>query len=138
MDPYIEACGLWGDFHHSLISRIADKLAEAAPERYLVRTEERSYLVLIESEGKVAHPILPDVHVSSSERAKKPLKKKGAAALLEANPEAEPLVLRAFIEEEHREAFVEIFEATPEQRLVTTVEVLSPKNKRGNSPGRDL
>src|SRR3954451_9482092 len=63
MDPYIESCGLWGDFHQRLITGIADQLAEATPERYLVRTQERSYLVLVESEG------------------------------------------RAFIEEEHREAF---------------------------------
>ena len=25
MDPYIEACGLWGDFHHELISEICSK-----------------------------------------------------------------------------------------------------------------
>ena len=27
MDPYIEACGLWGDFHHDLISEIKYALA---------------------------------------------------------------------------------------------------------------
>jgi hypothetical protein len=46
--------------------------------------------------------------------------------------------MRAFIEKEHREAFVEIYEAEPEQRLVTTIEVLSPSNKRPNTPGWDL
>ena len=46
--------------------------------------------------------------------------------------------MRAFIEEEHREAFVEIYEATPEQRLVTCIEVLSPSNKRPHTPGWDL
>src|SRR5262245_41953669 len=69
MDPYIEACGLWGDFHEALIYEIKSTLAQAVPERYLVRSGERSYLVLVE---------------------------------------------------EHREAFVEIYEAEPEQRLVTT------------------
>ena len=54
MDPYIEACGLWGDFHHDLISEIKHALARAAPERYLVRAEERSYIVLVEEEGGVA------------------------------------------------------------------------------------
>jgi hypothetical protein len=85
MDPYIEACGLWGDFHHDLISEIKNALAQAAPERYLVRAGERSYVVLVE--------------------------------------------------EEHREAFVEIYEATPEQRLVTSIEILSPSNKRPRTPG---
>jgi hypothetical protein len=88
MDPYIEACGLWGDFHHDLISEIKNALAQAAPERYLVRAGERSYVVLVE--------------------------------------------------EEHREAFVEIYEATPEQRLVTSIEILSPSNKRPRTPGYDL
>ena len=46
--------------------------------------------------------------------------------------------MRAFIEEEHREAFVEIYEASPEQRLVTCIEILSPSNKRPHTPGFDL
>src|SRR3712207_9248145 len=46
--------------------------------------------------------------------------------------------MRAFIEEEHREAFVEIYEGTPERRLVTCIEVLSPSNKRPGTPGWDL
>ena len=43
--------------------------------------------------------------------------------------------MRPFIAEEHRETFVEIFESTPEQRLVTCVEALSPANKRPGTPG---
>ena len=75
MDPYIEACGLWGDFHHDLISEIKHALAEAAPERYLVRAGERSYVVLVEQEGKTSHPFLPDVSVTTGRR-KKPSRKK--------------------------------------------------------------
>src|SRR5262249_47201347 len=52
--------------------------------------------------------------------------------------ETGPFVVRAFIEEEHREAFVQIYESSPEQRLVTSVEVLSPANKRAGTPGWDL
>jgi hypothetical protein len=135
MDPYIEACGLWADFHIHLIERIAESLADAAPARYLVRAGERSYLVLVESEGKETYPFLPDVSVTAPERPKKPSRKRGSTAVAEPEGEIEPVMLRAFIEEEHREKFVEIYEATPEQRLVTTVEVLSPSNKRANSPG---
>jgi hypothetical protein len=90
MDPYIEACGLWADFHNHFIEEIAAQLAEAAPQRYVVRTGERSYLVLVD------------------------------------------------IEEEHRETFIEIYEADPGQRLVTTIEVLSPSNKRPGTEGWDL
>jgi hypothetical protein len=137
MDPYIEACGLWGDFHHRLISEISSALAQSAPERYLVRAGERSYVVLVEDEGKTSHPFIPDVSVTT-ERRKETSRKKGATAVAEPVLAAEPVLMRAFIEEEHREAFVEIYEATPEQRLVTCIEVLSPSNKRAHTAGWDI
>src|SRR5262245_24469144 len=139
MDPYIESCGLWADFHQHLIEAISGVLADQAPDHYLVRVQERSYLVLVESEGKKEHPFIPDVSVSTPQGArKKPSRKNGGTALAEPPGEVEPVTLRAFIEEEHREAFVEIYEANPEQRLVTTIEVLSPSNKRKDSEGRKL
>jgi hypothetical protein len=137
MDPYIEACGLWGDFHHDLISEIKYALAEVAPERYLVRAGERSYVVLVEEEGKTSRPFVPDVSVTT-ERNKKRSRKKGGAAVSEPVLAAEPVLMRAFIEEEHQEAFVEIYEARPRLRLVTSIEVLSPSNKRPHTPGWDL
>ncbi|MBI1913649.1 MAG: DUF4058 family protein [Planctomycetes bacterium] len=138
MDPYIEDCGLWEDFHGHLIEKIYERLADTAPAHYLVRTGERSYLVLVESEGKVSHPFLPDVSVTAPEGRKKTTRKRGGVAVAEPAEETEPVTMRAFIEEEHREAFVEIYEATPEQRLVTCIEVLSASNKRPGSEGRDL
>ena len=99
-----------------------------------MRTGERSYIVLVGEEGKNSHPFVPDVSVTT-ERRKKPSRKKGGTAVAEPVFRAEPVLMRAFIEEEHREAFVEIYEATPEQRLVTCIEVLSPSNKRPNTPG---
>jgi hypothetical protein len=137
MDPYIEACGLWPDFHGHLIERLYERVAEAAPDRYLVRTGERSYVVLVESEGKNSHPFVPDVSVTTPSRRKRG-GKAGGTAVAEAAGEVEPITMRAFIEEEHRESFVEIYEATPEQRLVTCIEVLSPSNKAPGTPGWDL
>jgi hypothetical protein len=137
MDPYIEACGLWEDFHTHLIAKIGDSLADAVPERYLVRTGERSYVVLVKEQGKSSRPFLPDVSITTK-RGRKKTTKKGGTALAELGSEIEPVEMRAFIEEEHREAFVEIYEADPEQRLVTTIEVLSPSNKRPNTDGWDL
>jgi hypothetical protein len=137
MDPYIESRGLWGDFHHNLISEIQRALALAAPERYLVRAGERSYVVLVEEEGKTSHPFYPDVSVTTARR-KKTSRKTGGTAVAEPALSAEPVLMRAFIEEDHREAFVEIYEATPEQRLVTCIKVLSPSNKRPNTPGWDI
>jgi Protein of unknown function (DUF4058) len=137
MDPYIEACGLWGDFHSHLIERIGEKLADLAPEHYLVRTGERSYVVLVQSDGKTRHPFLPDVSITAPRGRKKGSKKRGTA-LAEPAGDADPVTMRAFVQEEHRETFVEIYEASAGQRLVTSIEVLSPSNKRPGTEGWDL
>ena len=47
MDPYIEACGLWEDFHASFIGEIHRTLAAALPERYIARLGERSYISVV-------------------------------------------------------------------------------------------
>jgi hypothetical protein len=137
MDPYIEASGLWEDFHNHLVEHIAMQLADIAPERYVVRTGERSYLVLVQSEGKKEHPFLPDVSIAAT-RGRKKGSKKSSTAVAEPAIEKKQHVLRAFIEEEHRETFVEIYETGSELHLVTSIEVLSPSNKRPNSEGWDL
>jgi hypothetical protein len=46
--------------------------------------------------------------------------------------------MRAFVQEEHRETFVEIYETSAGQRLVTSIEVLSPSNKRPSTEGWEL
>src|SRR5262249_36273384 len=104
---------------------------------YMVRTGARHYVVLVESESKDSHPFLPDVSVTTP-RGRKKATKKGGTAVAEPAEEAESVVKRPFIEDEHRETFVEIYESSPEQRLVTTVEVLSLSNKRPNTPGWEL
>jgi Protein of unknown function (DUF4058) len=63
MDSYIETSGLWEDFHNHLVEKVGERLADAAPDRYLVRTGERSYVVLVESESKKSYAFLPDVSV---------------------------------------------------------------------------
>ena len=137
MDPYIEACGLWGDFHLELISEIKRALADAAPDRYVIRAEERSYIVLVEDEGKTSRAFVPDVSVTT-DRRKKSSRKKTGTALADPFRNAEPILMRAFVEEEHQESFLEIYETSPDQRLVTSIEVLSPSNKRPRTPGWDL
>jgi hypothetical protein len=135
MDPYIESCGLWGDFHDDLINEIKRALAGAAPEHYYVRTGERSYHVLVESEGKTEHPFVPDVKITTPAERKRPRKKAGSVTVEEAPVEIKPETLQAFIAEQEREVFVEVYESEPELRLVTTIEVLSPSNKRSGTEG---
>jgi hypothetical protein len=138
MDPFIEAGGLWRDFHHHLIEGIYTVLSETLPDRYLVRTGERSYLVLVGAEGKIGHPFYPDVSLATAPVSAPPPSPGAATAVAEPATEVMPVEMRAFIEEEYRETFVEIHESGPDQRLVTAIEVLSPTNKRRGAPGWEL
>lgn len=133
MDPYIEACGLWEGFHGHLIEKIYDFLCEMLPAGYRARTGKRSYVVLAEGEGKSEHSFIPDVSVtgSSTRRGTSAKSSPSTAAAVE----AEPVELRAFIEHEFQESFIDILELKPERRLVTSIEVLSPSNKKRRSPG---
>jgi hypothetical protein len=137
MDPYIEARG-WGDFHAKLIGEIERILSAQVPEKYLVRLEERSYVALAGLEGKEEKPFLPDVRVMDEPRKSQRRGKARTATVTEPALEAGAVTVQAFVAEEHREAFIEIFEDDPERCLVTCIEVLSPSNKRRNSEGWDL
>ncbi len=140
MDPYIEAGGMWRDFHTELMTAIKHALADQVPEKYRVRLEERSYIALAGEEGKEDHAFLPDVaRVSRRNRSKSRKPGKGrSTAVAEPEIEAEAMTIQAFIAEEHRESFIEIYEDNPERQLVTCIEVLSPSNKRKKSKGRRL
>jgi hypothetical protein len=138
MDPYIEQHRLWPDFHDDLIGEIKRILASVVPARYVVRTGERSYVVLAEAEGKDEHPFVPDLGATSTGR-----RPRSSAAEVSAPPagtttQSGPVEMLAFIEERYRENFIEVYDAESEQRLVTTIEVLSPSNKRRGTEGWDL
>jgi len=138
MDPYIEAVGQWEDFHHSLITEIQGAISAVLPERYVVRAGERSYVVLSARNGQDEFLTRPDVGVvrmignqASGESAAPE-----TTAVLEAvDRQPAPITMRALVEAEHREGFLEIRELQPERKLVTCIEVLSPSNKRVGTPG---
>jgi hypothetical protein len=135
MDPYIEGSRYWGDFHNNLIALIQQHLADTAPPGYYVRTETREHIEMVEQEGKKEHVFVPDASIESS-KPKKP--KRGGGPTATATTEADPLTMRAFITERHRERFVEIYQGATDPRLVTVIEVLSATNKKPGSVGRRL
>jgi hypothetical protein len=137
MDPYIEACGLWEGFHNRLIHKIDEALAPILPQGYIIDTAVRSYVVLLETEGKKEHLAKPDVAVTERAARKKPPKKKGGVAVAEPDVAAESVPMRAFVAEEFKETFVEIYLERYERTLVTCIEVLSPSNKRPGTEGWD-
>lgn len=135
MDPYIEASGLWEDFHTRLIGGIDAALSTFLPERYELRLGERNYVAIAESEEKVEHPFKPDLDIVS---ATPPQGTGKGTAVVEPAADADPVSMRAFIAEPFRESFIEIYTDEPERYLVTCIEVLSPSNKRRGSKGRKL
>ena len=95
-------------------------------------------MVLAGREGKESISFLPDVRVTTEPTKPRKRGKAGPVAVAEPAIEAGALTIQAFVAEEHRETFIEIYEDDPERRLVTCIEVLSPSNKRKKSKGRKL
>src|SRR6266566_610325 len=83
MDPYIEAPRLWEGFHNHFIEAIYRAIASVLPRGYIADTAVRSYIVLMQPEGKKEHLAKPDVAVTDSRSRKKPRKKKGGVAVAE-------------------------------------------------------
>ena len=142
MDPFIESRRLWEDFHPKLINEIESAAATVVPDRYLVRLNERSYIVLASSEDvdPKQHRMQADVSIverpdSTMSYAATTVAAKGASV---ATIEEEAVEMHALVEAEFRETFVEISQLRPERRLVTTIEVLSPSNKRRHTEGWEL
>ncbi len=134
MDPYIEVSRFWTDFHDDLIGEIKKTLAATLPKKYRVHRGVREVIELVEQEGKNPRPMYPDVEVTGPLN-RPPSEPAGSLATVEPRTDREPLALRAFIAEEFREQFLEISTSGPEGRLVTCIEILSPSNKRPNTPG---
>lgn len=135
MDPFVEACGLWEDFHPLLIAEIHRVLAASVPDRYSVRVGVRSYIVLTDADGKDFKPFLPDVGITTPSST--PERKSSSSAVAEAS-ESEGVAMEAFVATEYRETFLDIYAHDPDKRLVTGLEVLSPSNKRRGSEGWEL
>jgi hypothetical protein len=136
MDPYIEGHGrLWEDFHRGLIAEIHASIAKQLPERFAVRGEYRAYVVLNDNGDKKQHGLVADLGLYNVGRPEQAPAPGGSVVVAEPALSMEPQTLRAFVAEEYREAFLEIYEVEPEWRLVTGIEVLSPSNKRPETPG---
>jgi hypothetical protein len=137
MDPYIEARHLFEDFHLHLIDDIYRALSDILPDRYVVRTGERSYVALVQVDDEPdKRDFLPDVTVASTRgstrRRRKPKGSAGTSAL-QTPPGA--VLMRPMVTAEYRETFLEIRQVDPDHKLVTGIEVLSPSNKDYGSKG---
>ena len=137
MDPYIEAYHVWEDFHDSLLAEIKRVLSRTLPPRYAARLGERTYVVLEPRAQEVqTHGAQPDVAIVLTREQTVPPSGSRATAVLDAvTTEPSPIEMEALVENEYRESFIEITSLEPDRKLVTTIEVLSPSNKRPGTPG---
>src|ERR1700735_1961684 len=101
MDPFIEANHLWEDFHSKLISEIERALSDRVPDRYVVRTGERSFVALAQADDyEEKRSILPDVAVAAIRGTGKTARKpKGSARAPAVQSEAGPVIMRALVKE---------------------------------------
>ncbi len=135
MDPFIEACGLWQGFHNRLVHKIDEALAQILPRGYTIDTAVRSYVVLVEAEGKKERLAKADVTITEPIYSGKPRKKNGSVAVAEPADDTDSVPMQAFIAREFEESFVEIYAELEERVLVTCIEVLSPSNKHKGTEG---
>jgi Protein of unknown function (DUF4058) len=121
MDPYLESPAFWSEVHNRLIVAIADDLAPKLRPRYRVAIEQRIYL----SSPDEMQLIVPDVTVT--QQSIKP-QNFGVATIVA--PVSQPISIELEMPEEMRESYLEVREVES-GRVVTVLELLSPKNKQG-------
>ena len=129
MDPYLEDASVWEEFHHVFITECMYLLSDVLPEGYVAKINERVELVNVGDPA--ARVYLPDVALAAERgdpfAAPKPAGGGGVATVEPVTiPEAEGI--------EIREGFIQLLRL-PEYELVTSVELLSPWNKRGEGVG---
>jgi len=132
MDPFIEARGLWPDFHQRLMARIADSISQVLPSRYVARLGHRTYIDRINDEpDSDATHFEPDVSVlqrpgnGGTASGGAPRQAQGGAVIMHSAPSGS----------EAKEVYLDIFDLDPDRRLITSIEVLSPANKRYRGTG---
>src|SRR5688572_25122990 len=121
MDPYLEAPEHWRSFHHLLADEIMAQLNCTLSERYYADVEVRT--MLEEVSISTMHIVFPDTGVLEAE----PYTAGATAAT--AIPAA-PIQRLAMPLQQSRLRSVRVY-TTDCQNLVTSIEILSPVNKRG-------
>jgi hypothetical protein len=128
MDPYLEG-HLWPDVHQRLAAQIARLLAPQLRPRYVARLATRFVADL--SEIGPVRILYPDVDVTVARPAHEPVTTYEPSVTLAPPLFSPPLVLTQPDPPRIKLVTVEIRD-TQGERLVTSIEILSPINKRGD------
>ena len=130
MDPYLESH--WGDVHQAFITYLRDSLQPQLPVHLRARMQVRVYIELPEG---LRREYFPDVRVLENPRpgASKAV---GVAEEPAGVAVAEPLWIDLDVEP-RTESFLEVIDVRSGNRVISSIELISPGNKRSGE-GRDL
>jgi hypothetical protein len=120
MDPYLEGDN-WTSFHTHFATEIARQLTPKLRPKYVALPEKR--FDVVDESTLAIESIYPDVGVASV--TSPPPETIGEVAA------TAPYILQTVMEERAPHTWVEIRDAA-DRRLVTTIEILSPWNKRAS------
>ena len=123
MNPYLEHPDRWSTVHNRLIVALADVLTPQLLPKYQVDIEKRIYELVGMNSLLVGRP---DVTVQRPRYLAPNLATNVSVSALP----SQPVKVAVPMLEEVREAYLEIKEAAT-QIVITTLEILSPTNKRG-------
>ncbi len=135
MDPYLESPDWFPNLHDGLITFLVGALMRRLPEPYYARSRQRVWLEYaqrsVEPDADVLHSGLGtsgwrEVH--------------GGVAVADEVDLAEPVIIpvERIEHDPHEEPFVEIHRRDgSDDRLVASIEVVSPANKTVGNPGRE-
>lgn len=122
MNPYLEG-NLWTTFHFSFAAEIVRQLVPNLRPKYVALPLERLILDIPEDIAIATSSIYPDVSVATGARETRSVR--------EATVMFAPLRLATVIPERIPQVSIEIRDVKHRQ-LITSIELLSPTNKRGN------
>ena len=130
MDPFLEHPAFFPGLHDGIIAYIREFLQPRLPPPYYAEIADR---VWVETSHR---PVGPDVNVLRAEEPTGESAANGGVATATATGTM-PVVVTV-PHEERRETVVEIYARQDQERLVTSIEVLSITNKTPGEQGREM
>lgn len=126
MNPYLEDAVFWREVHNRLIVAIANELGSKLRPKYYAAIETRTYLE-DESDGILVG--IPDAVVFAASPSRSPSTTTTSSTVT--IPTVQPQQVKLVEPIEVKERFLEV-RTVKTHEVVTVIELLSPKNKRGD------
>ena len=123
MNPFLEQPDFWSDFHNQLVASLARALAPELLPKYRVVMDKWVYKVSDDSAIAIGRP---DVAIQQNRTQHPAISSSGQGS----QATIQPIRVTLPLLQEMQQAYLQVRDATT-KAVVTTIEVLSPANKRG-------